>query len=439
VRVAAVATINQQSCCCSSNEVEWKDFAEKQAMAISPTLNDVSVVVPTAVPPRQLAFDKAEQLAHTFAQTAIERDKRGGTAKVERDLLRESGLLHVVIPPSLGGWGMDWPDTLKIVRLFARVDSSIAHLFGFQHLMLASVLLYGSTAQSDWLFAETVRKQWFWGNALNPLDKRTTLTPAGRDGHVINGRKSFCSGAVDSDMLIVSAIRAEDQKFMVAAIPSNREGIRIHGDWDSIGQRQTDSGTVEFQNVMVDADEFLLTPGPLGSTRASLRSCIAQLIFSNVFLGLAEGAFAEARGYTLAQTRPWIAATGIESASQDPYILEHYGRFFAHLQAAQALTDIAGQSLQRAWESGEAITDNQRGRCSIDIAAAKATTTKVGLEITSEMFEVMGARAAAAPARLDRYWRNLRTHTLHDPVDYKFRELGDWALNHILPKPSFYS
>jgi len=404
-------------------------------MVTSPALSDVSI----AVPPRQLAFDKAKQLAHRFAQTAVERDRRGGTAKLERDLLRESGLLNVVIPPSLGGWGMDWPDTLKIVRVFARVDSSIAHLFGFQHLMLASVLLYGSSAQSDWLFAETVRNKWFWGNALNPLDKRTILTPSQHDGYVLNGRKSFCSGAVDSDMLFVSGIRAEDQKFMVAAIPSNRAGIRIHNDWDSIGQRQTDSGTVEFRDVMVADDEFLLTPGPLGSMRASLRSCIAQLIFSNVFLGLADGAFAEARDYTLAQTRPWIAAAGIESASEDPYILEHYGRFFAHLQAAQALTDIAGESLQRAWESGEAVTENQRGRCSIDIAAAKATTTKVGLEITSEMFEVMGARAAAAPARLDRYWRNLRTHTLHDPVEYKFRELGDWALNHKLPKPSFYS
>jgi alkylation response protein AidB-like acyl-CoA dehydrogenase len=405
-------------------------------MAILPALSDVALEAPL---PCQLAFEKADQLARTFAQTAVERDRRGGTAKAERDLLRESGLLNLIIPPSLGGWGMDWSDTMKIVRIFARVDSSIAHLFGFQHLMLASVLLYGSPAQSDWLLSETARNKWFWGNALNPLDKRTFLTPAQHDAYVINGRKSFCSGAVDSDMLIVSAIRAQDQKFMVAAIPSGRDGIRIHNDWDSIGQRQTDSGTVEFCDVMVANDEFLVTPGPLGSTRASLRSCIAQLILSNVFLGLAEGAFGEARDYTLAQTKPWIAATGIESASQDPYILERYGRFFVGLQAAQALTDTAGDSLQRAWESGEAITENQRGRCSIDIAASKATATKIGLEITSEMFDVMGARAAAAPARLDRYWRNLRTHTLHDPVDYKFRELGDWALNHNLPKPSFYS
>ncbi|MCR3834291.1 monooxygenase, partial [Pseudomonas aeruginosa] len=41
--------------------------------------------------------------------------------------------------------------------------------------------------------------------------------------------------------------------------------------------------------------------------------------------------------------------------------------------------------------------------------------------------------------RLDRYWRNLRTQTLHDPLDYKIRELGDWALNQSPPQPTFYS
>jgi alkylation response protein AidB-like acyl-CoA dehydrogenase len=240
------------------------------------------------VPPRQHAFEIADQLAAAFAQTAVERDKRGGSAKIERDLLRASGLLNVSIPADLGGWGMEWPDTMKLIRVFARVDSSIAHLFGFQHLMLASVSLYGSWPQTEELFSETVRNQWFWGNALNPLDKRTSLTSKCGVGYVINGRKSFCSGAVDSDMLIVSAVRSVDEKFMVAAIPSNRPGIRILDDWDAMGQRQTDSGTVEFSEVAARQQEFLNTPGPLGSIRASLRSCIAQLILSNIFLGIAK-------------------------------------------------------------------------------------------------------------------------------------------------------
>ena len=272
------------------------------------TVNHIAV----NVPPRQHAFEIADQLAAAFAQTAVERDKRGGTAKIERDLLRASGLLNVTIPAGLGGWGMEWPDTMKLIRVFARVDSSIAHLFGFQHLMLASVSLYGSWAQTEELFSETVRNKWFWGNALNPLDKRTSLTSKSGVGYLINGRKSFCSGAVDSDMLIVSAIRSVDEKFMVAAIPSDRPGIRILDDWDAMGQRQTDSGTVEFCDVAAGQEEFLKTPGPLGSIRASLRSCIAQLILSNIFLGIAEGALEESRNYTLAQTRPWIASDSAE-------------------------------------------------------------------------------------------------------------------------------
>jgi alkylation response protein AidB-like acyl-CoA dehydrogenase len=361
-------------------------------------------------PHRQHAYEIADQLSRAFAQTAVERDKHGGTAKTERDMLRASGLLTVTIPSELGGWAMKWPDTMKLIRLFARVDSSIAHLFGFQHLILASVSLYGSRAQTEELFSETVRNQWFWGNALNPLDKGTRLTPSHTVGYLINGRKSFCSGAVDSDMLIVSAIHAVDEKFMVAAIPSDGPGIRILEDWDAMGQWQTDSGTVEFHDVAAGPEAFLRTPGPLGSIRASLRSCIAQLILSNIFLGIAEGALVEARSCTLAQTRPWITSTA-KSATEDPYVLANYGSFFVSLQAAQALTDIAGESLQRAWESGDAITENQRGKCSLDVAASKVTTTRVGLDITSRIFEVMEARAVAGPARMDRFCRNLRTHT----------------------------
>ena len=118
----------------------------------------------------------------------------------------------------------------------------------------------------------------------------------------------------------------------------------------------------------------------------------------HIFLGLAEGALEE-----IAQlhsgTNPSLDRLNRIGRTDDPYILANYGSFFVNLQAAQALTDIAGESLQRAWESGNAITENQRGRCALDIAASKVTTTKAGLEITTRMFDVMGARAAADPPK----------------------------------------
>src|SRR5690242_19124369 len=81
----------------------------------------------------------ARTLAAEFSRTAAERDHLGGTPKAERDELRRSGLLAMKIDQQYGGLGASWSDTLEVVREFARIDSSIAHVFGFQHLMLATV------------------------------------------------------------------------------------------------------------------------------------------------------------------------------------------------------------------------------------------------------------------------------------------------------------
>ncbi|MGC3989054.1 MAG: acyl-CoA dehydrogenase family protein, partial [Chthoniobacteraceae bacterium] len=297
----------------------------------------------------------------------------------------------------------------------------------------------GNTIESEqrvYYHRRTVEGRWFWGNALNPLDVNTHATPHADGTLRINGRKGFSTGSVDSDALIVSALL--DGKLIVTAVPSQRAGIRILGDWDNMGQRQTDSGTVEFTNLVIEQGEVLRSPGPLGSIRASLRPCLAQSIIANVYLGIAEGALAEARDYTRTQTRPWLAS-GVDRPQEDPYILSHYGTMWLELQAAKNLANQAGEAFQRAWEEGEALTENQRGRCALDIAAAKALTTQAGLDVCNRMFEVMGSRATSNSARLDRFWRNLRTYSLHDPVDYKIRELGDWALNGRIPKPSFYS
>lgn len=40
----------------------------------------------------------------------------------------------------------------------------------------------------------------------------------------------------------------------------------------------------------------------------------------------------------------------------------------------------------------EQLTSEQRGECAVAIATAKVLATRVGLNITSKMFEVMGAR-----------------------------------------------
>jgi alkylation response protein AidB-like acyl-CoA dehydrogenase len=387
----------------------------------------------------------AEALSSDLALTALERDRRGGTPKEERDRFRKSGLLALVIPRELGGSGASWATSMATVRIIARSDGSLAHVYGFQHLLLATVRLFGTPKQFETLARATAAGRLFWGNALNPLDQRTTIVPDGASaesdrppGRVLRGEKSFSSGARDADMLVVSATDPASSKLVVAAIPANRAGITARGDWDNMGQRQTDSGSVLFEDVHVAESEILSTPGPLGNTFATLRPLIAQLTLCNVYLGIAEGAFAAARTVTRDRGRAWFAS-GVERVEDDPFVLATFGDLYVALEAARHVTDSAAASLDRAWQRGHELTAPERGACAVAVATAKVVTTRSGLEVTNRLFEAAGARATTARLGLDRYWRDLRTHTLHDPIDYKRRDLGRFALIEEWPKPSFYS
>lgn len=136
-----------------------------------------------------------ETLVHSFAASVVERDERGGTPKKERDALRKSGLLTLSIPTQYGGLGASWIETLDTVREFARIDSSIAHVYGFHHLLLATVRLFARPDQWEPWFTQTARHEWFWGNALNPLDTRTIVRKFD-NWYDFSGKKSFCSGAL---------------------------------------------------------------------------------------------------------------------------------------------------------------------------------------------------------------------------------------------------
>jgi alkylation response protein AidB-like acyl-CoA dehydrogenase len=379
----------------------------------------------------------ARRLAGQLATTARDRDRQGGTPRHERNLVRESGLLKLGIPVEWGGGGASWPTVMQVIRVLAAADSSIAQVYGFQHVLTATCRLFGTPAQSRHFLGGTATHNWFWGNSLNPLDRRLALitTPAGK---ILRGEKSYSTGGIDSDQLVVSAIEDGSGKLIVAVLPTRRAGIELFDDWDAMGQRQTDSGGSRFTDVVVHDDEILSSPGPLGSTFATLRPCIAQIVFTHIYLGIADGALAEAKDYVRTRTRPWFG-TKVEANTQDPYVVERFGNMVSTLVGAQAAAARAAEELDRAWRRGDDLTTEERGQVAVAIAAAKTLASRAVLDLTSQIFEVTGASGAGGKWGFDRFWRNARTLTLHDRVDYQIHNLGQWFLNDQWPTPSFYS
>jgi alkylation response protein AidB-like acyl-CoA dehydrogenase len=69
----------------------------------------------------------------------------------------------------------------------------------------------------------------------------------------------------------------------------------------------------------------------------------------------------------------------------------------------------------------------------IAVDEAKSLTYDLGPEVTGELIDFVPPGAAAERLRLDRFWRNTRTHSMHDPVRWRQAFVGDYHLNGRLP------
>jgi alkylation response protein AidB-like acyl-CoA dehydrogenase len=377
---------------------------------------------------------RLEALLPGFAASAAQRDRAGGHAAAEKAQLRDAGLLNLSIPKARGGDQLPWPDLYRTIRRLAAVDSALAHVLAFHHLQVITVLIYGSTTQHDALLIPTREQGLWWGNAMNPLDKRLIATPVA-GGYRLNGIKSFCSGARGSDWMTLAA-HVEGQPFPLLAVTPTASAKQLD-DWNTIGQRQTDSISVVFEDVFLPREQVLKQPDVAPAPAHTLRNCFAQLVLVNLYAGIAEGALTTGIG-AVRESRAWISA-GVDQRTDDPFQQNRVGLLDAQTAGATAAADRAAELLTLAYEKGTALTADERGEVSIAIARAKVLAHQVSLTASQELFEMTGARGTGHAEALDRFWRNARTHTLHDPLDYKLNQLGRWRLKGEWPNPQFYA
>ncbi|MFT4191371.1 MAG: acyl-CoA dehydrogenase family protein [Comamonas sp.] len=382
-------------------------------------------------------LDAAQRLSDELAAGAAERDRAGGLPSEEAQALRASGLLALLVPPAQGGAGGSHAQSQQIVRTLARSDSNAAQILGYHYLLSHNAALRATPAQREALQQRSTAERWIWGGASNPRDPALQLRED-TDGTLrLDGHKNFASNAAIAQRIV--AIAQWQDTPVLLAIPGEAPGITHGGDWDAFGQRRGVSGSIRFENVPLARDDVLgpWPPEPPSNPLLGLSVPLHQLYFVNLYIGNAEGALRQAHAYLLESARPW-QTSGVQRAADDPYVLEHYGHLTARLQASAALADVAAQAWQSAWSRGDTLTPAQRDEASAVIYAAKVDSTQTALHVTSHILELLGARSTAARHGFDRYWRNVRTHSLHDPVAYKAREIGDYALNGRLTADPLY-
>jgi len=393
-------------------------------------------IAPKAAAPRIAseaeAILAAREVARSIAPGVIQRDRTGELPVEALAAFDDSGLLGITVPREDGGADVSMSTLAEVIRTVAAVDPAIAQVPQAHFLMVDVLSVWGSQQQRRLLLGEVLAG----GRLANALAERggrhaQDLQTRLRGGRRLDGRKYYCTGALTSAWIAVSALDDED-RVVLAFVPREAPGVALGEDWDTMGQRATVSGSAVFSDVDVDPDlvipyqEAFEVPQQLGAR--------AQLVHAAIQVGIAGGALRDAREFVRTRARPFFEAQRAgwaDTAGEDPHTITRFGRLATRVRAAEALLADAAAIQQ---EIGRRPADElAAARGSIAIAQAKTFASEAAVEVASDLFSLTGASAADERHDLSRHWRNARTHASHDPVDWKYHHVGNFLLNDALP------
>ena len=315
-------------------------------------------------------LERARLVRRILEVDAADRDAAAATPHDEVAVLKRSGLVTLLGPASLGGGGQEWPLAYRVIREVAAGDGSIGQLLGYHYLWFWAARLVGTPEQIEAVESQATREQWFFGGAVNPRDDDVVIHDEG-DELVFHGKKSFSTGSNVSDVTVLEGVVSGTETHVFAIVPSAQDGIVYHDDWDNIGQRLTESGSVTIDGVRVPWAAAAGFRDKVFQPRVynTMNVPVIQLIFVNFYLGIARGALDTAAEYTRTTTRPWLHG-GQDRAVDEPYVIDGYGDLTAKLWAAEALADAVAAEQQEIHRDPDALTEQARGEHEVRLVLA---------------------------------------------------------------------
>jgi len=376
------------------------------------------------------ALAVTREVAKVLAEGAAARDRERILPQAELALVARSGLFALSVPAALGGADVSAETIAEVFAILAAADTAIGQVPQSHYYMLEALRLAGTPAQQARFFGLVLDG----GRVANALAERGTATAREirttlrrtEAGWRLDGRKYYSTGALFADWLAVVAMDEAGRR-AIAFVPATAPGVTLIDDWTGFGQRTTGSGTTVLEGVAV-ADDAVISLQDVFDTPTRMGP-FAQLMHAAIDLGAARAAFADTIDFVRTRARPWDASQAARAAD-DPHTIAAVGDVRIRLAGAEALLARAARIVEAAKDGPSA---EQVAEASIAVAEAKVAATEASLLAGSKLIELGGSSATASELGLDRHWRNARTHTVHDPVRWKYDAIGRYFLSGTLP------
>lgn len=255
----------------------------------------------------------ARELVPRLAERADEHDRDGTFVSDGLELLRDHGLMSMLVPADLGGGGASHAEACAVLAELAHGCPATSLTYSMHsHLVAAQVWRYhrelpapvlGKLAAHPLVLISTGASDW--------LDSSGNATKI-EGGYRVSARKMPASGCPAGNVMVTS-IRWEDApdgpQVIHCSIPFAADGVSIDETWDPMGMRGTGSHTVVLDDVFVpdEAVALIRSAGVWHPIWSVVVGAALPLIMAS-YVGVAESAAERAIALAVPHaSRPHIA------------------------------------------------------------------------------------------------------------------------------------
>ncbi|EKY4193511.1 acyl-CoA dehydrogenase family protein [Vibrio harveyi] len=352
---------------------------------------------------QRMFADTAQQFAaERLAPMAAEWDEKQIFPK---DILREAGelgFLSLYTPEEQGGLGLSRLDASIIFEQLSMGCTSTTAFMTIHNMVTWMVASFGTDEVKDAFCPKLITGEFLGSYCLTEpnagSDAASLTTSATKQGenYILNGGKTFISGAGDTDVLVVMARTGDAGAKGVSAfvVPADADGISYGRKEPKMGWNSQPTRAVTFDSVSIPASHLLGEEGQ-------------GFVFA--MKGLDGGRI------NIATCSVGTAQQALNQAAQYMQERKQFGKSIAQFQALQfKLADMATELVAARQLVRYAASKLDRGDpdATTYCAMAKRFATDVGFQVCDQALQLYGGYGYIKEYPMERYFRDVRVHQI---------------------------
>lgn len=340
-----------------------------------------------------------------IAPRAAEIDETSEFPQDVHDALAASGFNAIHIPEQYGGQGADSLSACIVIEEVARVCASSSLIPAVNKLGTLPLMLAASDAQLKRYLPPVASGAAMFSYALSEReagsDAAAMKTRAVRDGDdwVINGQKSWISGAGVSRYYTVMAVTDPDAKakgISAFVVHDDDQGVSFGAPERKLGIHGSPTREVHFDQVRIPGDRLIGEPGT-GFATAMRTLDHTRITIGAQALGIAQGALDYATGY--AKER------------------QQFGRTIGQFQGIQFLIADMAMKVEAARAlvyRAAAMSERNDPELTFFGAAAKCFASDTAVSVTTDAVQILGGAGYTRDHPVERMMRDAKITQIYE-------------------------